>query len=198
MEASFRTVPSPGLILPDPRLLPCRSAIFAEMSNENDCGSLCRTLPASSPSSLFLHSHLTYPHSCPCSSTRGLSLFSSLLWISAKIALTGLSVTSETYMSIAVTRSPNKTARRPEEHSAGKHTARVVSCKLRTSWLRFRSMTRSLSLSLSLSPSCAVSEFLWSCSRGRRQSPFGQISRLLLLLRCRPRPTPTPKDKTEW
>ena len=71
-----------------------------------------------------------------------------LLWISAKIALTGLSVTSETYMSIAVTRSPNKTARRPEEHSAGKHTApRVVSCKLRTSWLRFRSMTRSLPLS---------------------------------------------------
>ena len=69
-----------------------------------------------------------------------------LLWIFAKIALTGLSVTSETYMSIAVTRSPNKTARRPEEHSAGKHNApRVVSCKLRTSWLRFRSMTRSLS-----------------------------------------------------
>ena len=69
-----------------------------------------------------------------------------LLWISAEIALTGLFVTSETYMSIAVTRSSNKTARRPEEHSAGKHIARVVSCKLRTSWLRFRSMTRSLPL----------------------------------------------------
>ena len=61
MEASFRTVPSLRFILPDPRLLPCRSAIFAEMSNEI----LMTAAPSAAPYPLRRLLHYSFTHILP-------------------------------------------------------------------------------------------------------------------------------------